>query len=88
MLRYARSSIGLLTNAVQALAGVLLPSDTVFLRLLCNDRAVLGPWVNSRGLTLSTGATSAVLVMLSMILTLAVLLHLAAAKRHSAAFTR
>ena len=46
MLRYARSSIGLLTNAVQALAGVLLPSDTVFLRLLCKDRAVLGPWVD------------------------------------------
>jgi hypothetical protein len=42
MLRYARSSIGLLTNAVQALAGVLLPSDTVFLRLPCNDRAA-GP---------------------------------------------
>jgi len=41
--------LGLLTNAVQALAGVLLPSATVFLLLLCNDRAVLGPWVNSRG---------------------------------------
>ena len=31
---------------VQTLAGVLLPSATAFL-LLCNDRAVLGPWVNS-----------------------------------------
>ncbi|HEY6258185.1 MAG TPA: NRAMP family divalent metal transporter, partial [Xanthobacteraceae bacterium] len=41
--------LGLLTNAVQALAGVLLPSATVFLLLLCNDRDVLGPWVNSRG---------------------------------------
>src|SRR5579885_1865878 len=39
--------LGLLTNAVQSLAGVLLPSATVFLLLLCNDRAVLGPWVNS-----------------------------------------
>src|ERR1019366_6994334 len=38
--------LGLLTNAVQTLAGVLLPSATVFLLLLCNDRAVLGPWVN------------------------------------------
>jgi Mn2+/Fe2+ NRAMP family transporter len=65
--------LGLLTNAVQALAGVLLPSATVFLLLLCNDRAVLGPWVNSRGLNLFTGAIIAVLVMLSMILTLAVL---------------
>jgi Mn2+/Fe2+ NRAMP family transporter len=65
--------LGLLTNAVQALAGVLLPSSTVFLLLLCNDRDVLGPWVNSRGLNLFTGAIIAVLVMLSMILTLAVL---------------
>jgi hypothetical protein len=65
--------LGLLTNAVQALAGVLLPSATVFLLLLCNDRDVLGPWVNSRGLNLFTGAIIAVLVMLSLILTAAVL---------------
>jgi hypothetical protein len=32
---------------VQVLAGVLLPSATVFLVLLCNDRSVLGPWVNT-----------------------------------------
>ena len=38
--------LGLLTEGVQTLAGVLLPSATVFLLLLCNDRAVLGPWVN------------------------------------------
>src|SRR5258708_23562931 len=30
--------LGLITTAVQALAGVLLPSATVFLILLCNDR--------------------------------------------------
>ena len=65
--------LGLLTNTVQALAGVLLPSATVFLLLLCNDRAVLGPWVNSRGLNLFTGAVIAVLILLSMILTVAVL---------------
>ena len=41
------SPLGLLTNAVQTLAGVLLPSATVFLLLLCNDKAVLGPWVNT-----------------------------------------
>ncbi len=39
--------LGLITLAVQALAGILLPSATVFLVLLCNDRAVLGPWVNA-----------------------------------------
>ena len=42
------SPLGLLTLAVQVLAGVLLPSATVFLLLLCNDKPVLGPWVNNR----------------------------------------
>jgi Mn2+/Fe2+ NRAMP family transporter len=39
--------LGLITQGVQVLAGVLLPSATVFLVLLCNDRPVLGPWVNT-----------------------------------------
>jgi Mn2+/Fe2+ NRAMP family transporter len=65
--------LGLLTNAVQALAGVLLPSATVFLLLLCNDRAVLGPWINGRWLNLFTGAVIAIMVMLSIILTASVL---------------
>jgi NRAMP (natural resistance-associated macrophage protein)-like metal ion transporter len=65
------SPLGLLTEAVQTLAGVLLPSATVFLLLLCNDRAVLGPWVNSKRLNLFTGAVIAVLVVLSIILTAA-----------------
>ncbi len=42
--------LGLLTTAVQALAGVLLPSASVFLLLLCNDPEVLGPWANKRWL--------------------------------------
>jgi Mn2+/Fe2+ NRAMP family transporter len=67
------SPLGLLTVAVQTLAGVLLPSATVFLLLLCNDRAVLGPWVNGRWLNLFTGAVIAVLIVLSVILTAAVL---------------
>jgi len=65
--------LGLLTNLVQTLAGVLLPSATVFLLLLCNDKAVLGPWVNSKRLNWFTTAIIAVLVMLSVILTAAVL---------------
>ncbi|HTP37936.1 MAG TPA: NRAMP family divalent metal transporter [Steroidobacteraceae bacterium] len=65
--------LGLLTNAVQTLAGVLLPSATVFLFLLCNDAAVLGPWVNSRGLNVFTGVVIGLLVTLSVILTAAVL---------------
>jgi Mn2+/Fe2+ NRAMP family transporter len=66
--------LGLLTVAVQTLAGVLLPSATVFLLLLCNDEAVLGPWVNGRWLNALTGAIIAGLVVLSVILTASVLL--------------
>ena len=65
------SPLGLLTEAVQTLAGVLLPSATVFLLLLCNDRAVLGPWVNSGRLNFFTGTVVAALVVLSIILTAA-----------------
>jgi Mn2+/Fe2+ NRAMP family transporter len=65
--------LGLLTNAVQTLAGVLLPSATVFLLLLCNDRQVVGPWANSRAVNLFTGAFIVVLLLLSVILTASVL---------------
>ncbi|MBY4869925.1 divalent metal cation transporter [Burkholderia sp. Bp9017] len=67
------SPLGLLTEAVQTLAGVLLPSATVFLLLLCNDRQVLGPWINSTKLNIFTGAVIWVLVMLSIILTASVM---------------
>ncbi len=67
------SPLGLLTEGVQTLAGVLLPSATVFLLLLCNDREVLGPWVNGRRLNIFTSAVIAVLVLLSIVLTAAVL---------------
>jgi hypothetical protein len=65
--------LGLLTNAVQTLAGVLLPSATVFLLLLSNDKDILGPWANSRRLNLFTGVVVAALVMLSIILTASVM---------------
>jgi Mn2+/Fe2+ NRAMP family transporter len=67
------SPLGLLTEGVQTLAGVLLPSASVFLLLLCNDKAVLGPWVNSRFTNAFTSVVVAVLVTLSVILTAAVL---------------
>ncbi len=66
--------LGLLTNLVQTLAGVLLPSATVFLLLLCNDRQVLGPWVNTSLTNVFTTVVIAALVILSMILTLSVLI--------------
>ncbi len=65
--------LGLLTEGVQTLAGVLLPSATVFLLLLCNDKDVLGPWVNSKALNVFTSAVIWILVLLSIILTASVL---------------
>ena len=60
--------LGLITTAVQALAGILLPSATVFLLLLCNDRAVLGPWVNRPWLNAVATAIVSTLLVLSLIL--------------------
>ncbi len=57
--------LGLLTTAVQALAGVLLPSASVFLLLLCNDTEVLGPWINKRWLNVVAALIVGVLLMLS-----------------------
>ncbi|WP_430388911.1 NRAMP family divalent metal transporter [Dyella sp. 20L07] len=65
--------LGLITNAVQTLAGILLPGASVFLLLLCNDKAVLGPWVNTRATNIFTGTVVALLVLLSIILTASVL---------------
>jgi len=65
--------LGLLTNAVQTLAGVLLPSASVFLLLLCNDQELLGPWANSFRLNVFTTIVVGVLVLLSLILTAGVL---------------
>lgn len=63
--------LGVLTQGVQALAGVLLPSATVFLVLLCNDQAVLGPWVNSTRQNIVAGVIVWALVLLSLSLTAA-----------------
>ncbi len=60
--------LGLITTAVQALAGILLPSASVFLLLLCNDSEVLGPWVNPKWLNLLAGVIIAVLLVLSGVL--------------------
>ena len=57
--------LGIVTTGVQALAGVLLPSALVFLLLLCNDRAVLGPWVNPRWLNVIAGAVTVIFLALS-----------------------
>jgi hypothetical protein len=65
--------LGLVVTAVQALAGVLLPSACVFLLLLCNDRAVLGPWTNPRWLNAFATLEVGLLLLLSALLTLTTL---------------
>jgi Mn2+/Fe2+ NRAMP family transporter len=60
--------LGVITLAVQALAGVLLPSATVFLVMLCNDREVLGPWRNPPWLNVVASTIVAILILLSLIL--------------------
>ncbi len=60
--------LGLITTAVQALAGVMLPSACLFLLFLCNDRDVLGPWVNRPTTNVLATLILGVLLMLSVIL--------------------
>jgi Mn2+/Fe2+ NRAMP family transporter len=60
--------LGLITTSVQALAGVLLPSATVFLLLLCNDKEVLGPWINRPWLNAVAFVIVSLLLVLSLVL--------------------
>src|SRR5216683_1415643 len=59
--------LGLITTAVQALAGILLPSTTVLAVLLCNDRAVLGPWINRPWLNVLAAIIVGTLLLLSLL---------------------
>ena len=65
--------LGLMTTAVQALAGILLPSACVFLLLLCNDADVLGPWTNGRWLNAAATLVVVVLLVLSATVTITTL---------------
>jgi Mn2+/Fe2+ NRAMP family transporter len=66
--------LGLVTTAVQALAGVMLPSACLFLLFLCNDRDVLGPWVNRPWFNLLASLILGVLLVLSVILVVSTIL--------------
>jgi Mn2+/Fe2+ NRAMP family transporter len=63
-----KAPLGTITQYVQVLAGVLLPSAILFLLLLCNDQGVLGPWCNKLWQNIVTTFIIGVLVVLSMIL--------------------
>jgi Mn2+/Fe2+ NRAMP family transporter len=65
--------LGLITEGVQALAGVLLPASTIILIMLCNDKEILGPWVNKPWLNGVAGVIVGILVLLSLTLTAATL---------------
>jgi Mn2+/Fe2+ NRAMP family transporter len=66
--------LGVITEAVQALCGIVLPLTTLFLLMLCNDRDVLGPWTNPGWLKALASVIVGVLVLLSVILTVTTLL--------------
>ena len=65
--------LGVITEAVQALCGILLPMTTLFLLMLCNDREVLGPWANPMWLRALASVIVGVLILLSLILTVTTL---------------
>ena len=66
--------LGLITEGVQALAGIILPAAAIILLMLCNDREILGPWVNRPWLNAIAGVIIGVLILLSLTLTLTTLL--------------
>ena len=63
--------LGLFILGVQAFAGVLLPLAMVFGLLLCNDREILGPWVNRPWLNVAAGLVISLLLGMSSILMVA-----------------
>jgi Mn2+/Fe2+ NRAMP family transporter len=65
--------LGLMVTAVQALSGLLVIGATVFLLLLCNDRAILGPWTNPPWLNAISTVIVGVLIGLATILTVSTL---------------
>jgi NRAMP (natural resistance-associated macrophage protein)-like metal ion transporter len=65
--------LGVITEAVQALCGIVLPMTTLFLLMLCNDREVLGPWTNPPWLQALAGVIVGALILLSLLLTVTTL---------------
>src|SRR5579862_8141173 len=65
--------LGVITEAVQALCGIVLPMTTLFLLMLCNDREILGPWTNPPWLRALATVIVGVLIMLSLTLTITTL---------------
>ncbi len=60
--------LSLITLMVQAMCGLMLPSTTIFVLLLSNDRDILGPWVNRRWLNVLATLFVTILVVLSVVM--------------------
>ena len=65
---WPHAPLGLITLAVQALCGLMLPVTTIFVLLLANDREVLGPWTNTRWMNAIATIVIGALVVLSLTL--------------------
>ncbi len=60
--------LSLITLMVQAMCGLMLPSTTIFVLLLSNDRDILGPWINRRWLNVLASIIVTILVVLSVVM--------------------
>lgn len=65
--------LGLITLAVQALCGLMLPSTTIIVLLLANDRELMGPWKNGKWLNVLAVVIVVALVVLSLTLMISTL---------------
>jgi NRAMP (natural resistance-associated macrophage protein)-like metal ion transporter len=65
--------LGVITLAVQALCGLMLPSTTIIVLMLANDRELMGPWINGRLLNVVAIFMVVVLVVLSFTLMISTL---------------
>jgi Mn2+/Fe2+ NRAMP family transporter len=60
------NDLDVVINGVEALNGILLPSALVFLILLSNDKAVLGPWSNTSAQNWISGIIAWVVLTFSL----------------------
>ena len=60
------NDLDVVINGVEALNGILLPSALVFLILLSNDKAVLGPWSNTTAQNWISGIIAWVVLTFSL----------------------
>jgi NRAMP (natural resistance-associated macrophage protein)-like metal ion transporter len=65
--------LGVITLAVQALCGLMLPSTTIIVLMLANDAELMGPWKNSRWLNVVAVVIVVALVVLSLALMISTL---------------